>query len=95
MTEDTVLVPEELLITLVGYEDVVKEAVFSFQLLLAATREAQTELPDSNGFKALNNALASLGRQLSNISVEAAKTVKAIYDIQNNCTIAELPSGEN
>jgi hypothetical protein len=85
-----VLIPEELIHTLAGYEDVVKEAIFSMQLLIAATRDAQTELPDSVGFKALNNALASLARNIGNTSLEAARAVKAIYDVQSNCEIVEV-----
>jgi hypothetical protein len=89
------MVPEELIHTLAGYEDIVKEAVFSFQLLLAATRDAQTELPDSAGFKALNNALASLARHLGNVSLEATRAVREIYEIQNNCEIVEVTIGAN
>ena len=88
-TEKPVLIPEELIHVLAGYEDVVKEAIFSMQLLIAATRDAQTDLPDSAGFKVLNSALGSLARHISNTSLEAARTVKAIYDVQANCEIVE------
>lgn len=89
-TDNPVLIPEELIHVLASYEDIVKEAIFSMQLLIAATRDAQTELPDSAGFKPLNNALGSLSRHISNTSLEAARTVKAIYDVQSNCEIVEV-----
>ena len=89
-TEAPVLIPEELIHVLAGYEDIVKEAIFSMQLLIAATRDAQVELPDSAGFKPLNNALNSLSRTISNTSLEAARAVKAIYDVQSNCEIVEV-----
>jgi hypothetical protein len=90
-----VMVPEELLHTLASYEDIVKEAVFSLQLLLAVTRDAQTELPDSMGFKPLNNALASLARHIGNVSLEATRAVREIYNVQNNCEIVEVTVGAN